>query len=82
MSVELTVRRASDGAPVDGLMVTVDPYMPAHLHGTSIVPVVAAEGQGRYRITQVDLSMAGHWELRTTFSGPLTDYVVPTYDIP
>jgi hypothetical protein len=80
--VELTVTNVGDGTPRDGLTLDVVPWMPAHNHGTSVVPTVAAEGQGKYLVTGVDLFMPGHWELRTTFSGPVTDHAAPAFDVP
>lgn len=54
----------SDGAPIDGLEIEVTPTMPDHDHGTPIVAVVTATGvAGEYRITPVNLFMAGYWEV-------------------
>lgn len=82
IGVELTVTNVADGTPRDGLALGVVPWMPAHNHGTSVTPTVTAEGQGKYLLTDVDLFMPGHWELRTTFSGPVTDHAAPAFDIP
>jgi hypothetical protein len=82
IAVELTVMAAADGIPQDGLSIAMVPWMPAHGHGTSLTPVVTPEGNGKYLVTQVDLFMAGYWELQTTLSGPLSDYVAPGYNIP
>jgi hypothetical protein len=82
ITAELTVTNKVDGTPQDGLTIAVVPWMPADDHGTSITPVVSPEGGGKYLVTQVDFFMAGHWELQTTFSGPVTDHVVPAYDVP
>jgi YtkA-like protein len=80
--VQLSVTRTSDATPVDGLMLQVRPWMPAHDHGSSIVPTVADQGQGKYLVTNVDFFMPGHWELQTSISGPATDYAAPAFDIP
>jgi hypothetical protein len=82
IAVELTVTQAADATPVDGLAVQVRPWMPAHDHGSSIVPTVMSEGHGKYLITNVELFMPGHWELQTHFSGPATDDVAPAFDVP
>jgi len=82
IAVELSITRVADGTPVDGLMLQVRPWMPAHDHGTSVAPTVTAEGQGKYLLTNVDLFMPGHWELQTNFSGPATDYAAPAFDVP
>src|SRR5262249_41805523 len=57
-AVELTVTDDT-GAPVDGLDVSVMPWMPAHGHGTSIQPTTTARGGGVYVATPVVLYMAG-----------------------
>jgi hypothetical protein len=72
----------TDGNPVDGLVINAVPWMPAMGHGASVVPTVAPTGGGLYVISDVDLFMAGQWELRTTFAGPPQDSVTPTFDIP
>ncbi|HZU85639.1 MAG TPA: FixH family protein [Polyangiaceae bacterium] len=82
VTVEMTVKNTSDGAPRDGLTLDMVPWMPAHDHGTSLLPVVMPEGGGKYLFTQVGLYMPGHWELQTTISGPVQDYVAPAFDIP
>jgi hypothetical protein len=82
IGVELTVTNVADGSPLDGLTLGVVPWMPAHNHGTSVAPTVTAEGQGKYLLADVDLFMPGHWELRTTFSGPVMDHAAPAFDIP
>lgn len=82
ITVELTVTNKADATPQDGLQIAMVPWMPADDHGTSTTPIVTAEGGGKYLVTNVNLFMAGHWELQTTFSGPMTDYVAPAYDIP
>jgi YtkA-like protein len=80
--VELTITNASDGSARDGLSIQVVPWMPAMDHGTSVAPEVTAEGQGKYLLTQLELFMPGLWELRMTFSGPLSDRAAPAFEIP
>jgi hypothetical protein len=80
----ITVRyviTGSNGAPVDGLTLTVAPDMPAMGHGTPVVPKVAAAGGGEYVATDVNLFMAGRWELRTTIRGAVSDEVVVPVDV-
>ncbi len=81
-ALELTITRTSDGAPVDGLSLEVEPWMPAMNHGTSAKPVVVSEGGGRYLVSELYLYMPGRWELRTTMTGPMTDEVTPALQIP
>jgi hypothetical protein len=79
--VELTVTRASDGAPQEGLSVDVLPWMPAMDHGTSTTPTVTAEGGGKYLVTNLYFFMAGTWVLKTNFSGPVSDHAEPTFEL-
>jgi hypothetical protein len=74
LEVEYTVTKA--GAPLDGLTIAVTPFMPDMGHGATVDPTVTAEGDGRYRITDVEVYMAGRWELRTTLSGAIEDTAV------
>lgn len=67
---------------MDGLAVSVVPWMAAHAHGTSVVPIVTPRGDGRYLVTEVALFMPGAWQLRTSFEGKITDRVAPTVDVP
>ena len=80
-TIDLSITNAA-GAPVDGLQIDAQPWMPAHGHGTSVTPTLVAQGGGRYQLENVYLYMAGTWELRLTFSGPETDTATPTFDIP
>ena len=79
--VEYTVTDAS-GAPVTGLAVDVEPWMPAMGHGASVKPSFEEQGQGRYVAREVDLFMPGRWELRTTLSGPVSDRATIVFDVP
>jgi hypothetical protein len=81
VTAELTVTTA-DGAPVDGLDLSVVPWMPAMGHGASVVPTVTAESGGRYVVSNVALFMPGQWELRTTVSGAVHDSAVLILQIP
>jgi hypothetical protein len=81
-TVELTITNVADGSPADGLMLDVEPWMPAMNHGTSAKPSVMAEGGGKYLVSNVYLFMPGLWELRTTFSGPTADHAAPALQIP
>jgi hypothetical protein len=80
--VKLTMLDATSGGPVDGLTVTITPWMPAMGHGTSVKPTVIALGQGSYSSDDVALFMAGHWELRTTITGGIEDSATLAVDIP
>lgn len=71
------VRVTRDGEGVDGLDLSVEPWMPGHGHGTPVVPAVEALGQGRYAIAPIRYTMPGSWELRVTVrEGDAEDTVV------
>jgi hypothetical protein len=72
----------ANGAPSDGLMLTIVPWMPLMGHGASVVPSVSAPGGGRYLISDVDLFMPGEWDLRTTIAAQTEDSVAPSFQIP
>ena len=57
---EIVVTR--DGAPVTGADVWVAAHMASHTHGASEVRAEEAGG-GRYRVTGLDASMAGEWQV-------------------
>lgn len=70
--------RDEAGAPLSGLTLTVEPFMPAHGHGTSpaTFTAVAVEGaEGAYRFEGVNLIMAGLWELRLSVGAEGADPV-------
>ncbi len=79
--VELVVTDLSSGASIDGLTVTMRPWMPAMAHGASVTPAVSPLGEGRYVFTNVTLPMPGEWQLRTQFTGEVTDSVEPTFNV-
>ncbi len=80
IDAELTITDAASGAPRDGLALQIRPWMPAMNHG-AIMATVTPQGSGKYLVTEVDFYMAGLWELRTTISGPVSDYVAPQFQI-
>lgn len=78
--VQLTITKMSDGTPIDGLTVAVEPWMPSMDHGTS-TPTITPQGGGVYLVTEVYLYMQGDWALRTTISGPISDNAAPQLEI-
>ena len=70
------------GAPLDGVTMSAVPWMPAMGHGASTVPTVTAKGNGIYELTNVNLFMPGHWEIRIAMSGTITDKTVLAFDVP
>jgi hypothetical protein len=81
IDAQFVVTGVADGMPIDGLALSILPWMPAMNHG-AIHPTITPQGEGKYLITELDLYMPGHWQLRTTISGPVTDSVAPAFDIP
>jgi hypothetical protein len=80
-SVELVVKNEA-GALQEGLDVDMQPWMPAMGHGAAVKPTVTVRGPGTYVLDDVQLFMAGRWELRTSFSGSVTDSATPAFDVP
>jgi hypothetical protein len=77
--VQLKVRNASTGAPVEGLAISVTPWMPAMGHGGSVTPTVTEMEPGVYVVTNLSFFMPGRWELRSTLSP--TEHVEPAFDV-
>ncbi len=80
IDAELTITDGATGAPCDGLTLQIRPWMPVMNHG-AIMATVRPEGGGKYLVTEIDLFMAGLWELRTTISGSVSDHVAPQFQI-
>jgi hypothetical protein len=71
-----------NGAPVEGLTLSVTPWMPEHGHGSAVTPDVQLEDAGTFTVTNLYLPMPGTWQLRIDVSGAVTDELVPAFDIP
>ena len=80
---ELTIHLMDrDGADVEGADLGVEPWMPAHGHGSPETPVVEELGGGTYVVTNVVYSMPGHWEIRIEIkNGDVSDRMVVDYDV-
>jgi hypothetical protein len=59
----------SEGSPVDGAELRVSPYMPKHQHGSAEV-VIEGLGDGAYRLSAIELSMPGVWEIPISVTPP------------
>lgn len=81
LSVQYRITDAG-GTPLDGLTLTVIPWMPAMGHGSSTVPTIETKGNGLYVLRDVNLYMAGLWELRTRIAGAASGEVTPRLQIP
>jgi hypothetical protein len=61
------------GIPVDDVALEVEPYMPDHMHGTSIATkVTVMDEPGQFELDPVNLFMPGLWEVRLRFTMPDT----------
>lgn len=56
----------SDGAPVVGASVKVEPWMPQHGHGPNTPATVSEVSDGMYHAHPLDLFMAGVWDTTVT----------------
>lgn len=72
---------AASGEAIDGLQLTVVPWMPDMGHGTSLTPQISARGAGVYVVDNLSLFMAGRWQLRTRLAGAATGNVAPEFEI-
>jgi hypothetical protein len=72
----------ASGAPVNGLQMGIVPWMPVMGHGSSVTPQIIGAGAGVYTVTDVYFAMPGEWDLRTSFTGPVTDGAKPSFQIP
>jgi hypothetical protein len=70
------------GAPVDGVQLTVSPWMPDMGHGSSVVPKVTPAGVGAFVLTDLYFAMPGRWDLISNFAGPIADAAKPSFQIP
>lgn len=70
------------GTALDGATVAVEPWMPAHGHGSPETSVVEEGSDGMYTISNVVYSMPGHWEVRIDIShGESRDRIVAEFDV-
>ncbi len=61
--VDLIVHDSKDRDVVDA-DITIQPWMPEMGHGIDIEPVIEQKGGGLYHVSNLVLTMGGHWELR------------------
>jgi len=78
--VDLHVMDA-DSNPVTGLVIAIEPWMPAHGHGATMPTTVHELEDGHYHVMPY-FQMAGSWELRMTFAlGTLSDTATATVEV-
>jgi YtkA-like len=81
LTLDLLITDATNGAALDGVIITLVPWMPSMGHGASVTPQVSAAGNGHYTVTNLVLVMPGTWQLRTELSGTVTDTLVATLTV-
>jgi hypothetical protein len=81
VTVRYVITDVSSSRPVEGLSISVVPWMPAMGHGTSVTPTVSPLGAGVYDVSNVYLFMPGEWQLRTTLAGGANDSAVPSFTV-
>ncbi len=62
--VDMTIELLVDDEPAEGAQIDVEPWMPAHGHGSSTEAVVHEVGEGLYEVEDLSFSMPGIWEVR------------------
>jgi hypothetical protein len=69
------------GKAIDGATIAVKPYMPDHMHGSSITPQIMPMGSGDYHVELLDFFMPGVWQNTFTITPPsgAPDTVVFTF---
>ena len=77
---EVRVTAVQGGQPLDGLGVSLVPWMPAMGHGTPVTSVIRPQGSGRYLVENVTFFMPGHWLLRMSFAAPAQGAKPPVSD--
>ena len=80
ITVKLEIKDAARGERIDDLTIEMAPEMPSMGHGTPVVPRISGKGRGTYIAEDVNLFMAGHWDLRMTITGAVTDSAVVPID--
>lgn len=78
----LTIMNHEEQSMVDGAMVTIEPWMPEHGHGSDSEATVEAMGQGDYVCETVELQMLGTWDTTVKIThGEMSDEVHFVFDI-
>jgi hypothetical protein len=77
----LSIAKAG-GAAVPGAELVVTPWMPTMGHGTPVTPTVETLGGGDYRVSHLDYTMPGSWEVRIELTdGAVTDQFALDLDV-
>jgi nitrate/TMAO reductase-like tetraheme cytochrome c subunit len=65
--------RDAEGAPLTQLQIDAGTWMPQHVHGSPIFGKSEHQGQGRYRVSPIQLFMSGLWEVTLAATGKAAD---------
>jgi hypothetical protein len=66
----IALATASTGAPLDGVAMVVTGLMPDHGHPLGVPPTVTPAGGGQYAVDDIDMFMAGYWEITLALTLP------------
>jgi hypothetical protein len=74
--------RDAKGSPVEHATIAIEPWMPAHGHGSHVQPKLSELGGGAYRAEDIYFTMPGAWELTLdVIDGSQRDTFVLSYDV-
>lgn len=80
--VELVMDISVDDQPLEEAEIEVEPWMPAHGHGSNTEAVVHEVRDGVYDVEDLTFSMPGHWELTIDLQAPeMTSTLVVDLDV-
>ena len=79
-ALKLMVASTDGGTPITGLTLGMTAWMPAMGHGSAVTPTVETI-DGGFVVSEISMAMAGSWECRCAFSGPMDDSATLTFDI-
>lgn len=70
------------GVGVENAVLGIEPFMLAHGHGVSTLPVVSELGGGDYHAEKIHLMMPGTWQLRVNLDvAEIHDRIVVEYEV-
>lgn len=65
---------------VEGVSLSVLPWMPVMGHGSAVTPTWSRDGNG-FVVERLTLAMSGLWELRCDFTGEVEDHAVVSFEL-
>lgn len=61
--LDVTVLKAADHKPAEGVKLAVNASMPAHHHGMNVKPVVQQTDAGKWLVSGMLFHMPGNWQI-------------------